>query len=213
MRAPADADPGGVPFDTPGNEGRVGARTACRPVSRQKAWRVVLRALPARVLTLSRVLGLPPFLWLLATAVPGERRAAWAVALYVFFALSDFLDGPLARRAGTADPRWGRIDVAADILFNAASLAVAAALGLVGFWVPAGVAALGGRFLVRVSRAPEGEARRVEDPPGKMAGVLYYGLVALVVFEVSTGAAGRWPVARAGDLVFLYTAALLLRSR
>jgi hypothetical protein len=44
--------------------------------------------------------------------------------------------------------------------------------------------------------------------------VIYYLLVGAVALELAvTGEGGRWWVARAGDVVFLYTLFLLLRPR
>jgi CDP-diacylglycerol--glycerol-3-phosphate 3-phosphatidyltransferase len=167
----------------------------------------VLRAFPARALTLSRIFGLPPFLWLLVRVADGGTGAAALAALYLVLALSDYLDGPLARRAGTADPRWGTIDVTADVLFNLCALSAASALGLVGVWVPAGVALLAARFALRnlVSRRGAG-APLAEDRAGKLAGVLFYLLVGLVTFEIATGGlAGAFAVRVAGDAVFAWT--------
>ena len=172
-----------------------------------------IRALPARVLTLSRVAGLPLFLWLLAHATPGSRSAIALVATYLCLALSDYVDGPLARRAGTADRRWARIDVMADIVFNVSGLGAAAWLGLVGAWVPAIVALLGARFLWRTRRAAERPGGALpEDSAGKHAGVLFYLLVGIVVAERATGAIGPFTVARAADAVFLYAVYVLVRG-
>lgn len=169
----------------------------------------------ARTLTLARVAATPLFLLLLVEA---DRRDSWLwsaglLLLYGFIALSDFLDGALARRAGAPSARWGLADAAADILFNALSLGVAAWLGRVGPWVPAGIAVLGGRFLLRGLRGPPPPALRPrEDRAGKAAGVLYYLLVGAVALEIAlAGDAGRWWLARAGDLVFAYTLFVLLR--
>lgn len=113
-----------------------------------------ITATVARLLTISRLVGLGPFLWLLVEAVqrPGATAKTVLPGLYLFLALSDFLDGYLARLSGKASPRWGALDVGADILFNFSSLAVAASLGLVGPWVPAAVAILGGRYLWTIAR-------------------------------------------------------------
>jgi phosphatidylglycerophosphate synthase len=174
----------------------------------------------ARALTLARLVGVGPFLWLLVRvsrgASPGER--AMLGFSYLFLALSDFFDGRLARRARAASPLWARADVVADIVFNVCSLGVAAWLRLVGPWVPAGVALLGGRFLVRSVR--DGGYGRYggyggyrgsggdlpEDRLGKLAGVAYYVLVGWIVAELAIGGVlGRFALARAGDAVFLYT--------
>lgn len=173
------------------------------------------RALPARILTLSRIVGLPAFLWLMLQVAREGPSAGGALlaALYVFLSLSDFLDGRLARRAGTADPVWGRIDVVADILFNVTSLGTAAALGLVGAWVPAGVAVLGGRFLWRAFGAPRAQSP-LEDRVGKLAGVGFYLLVGVVVGRLAwPGLISRPVVTAAGDAIFLYTVFALWHGR
>ena len=135
--------------------------------------------------------------------------------LYVGIALSDFFDGRLARKAGAPSHVWGQIDALADIAFTSLSLAAAAWLGCVGPWVPAGVAVLGGRFLLRnLHHQPTPQGRLVEDRAGKAAGVIYYLLVGAVAIElVVAGEGGRWLIARTGDAVFLYTLFLLLRGR
>ena len=54
-----------------------------------------------------------------------RRRRRAALAVYVLGALTDVVDGPLARRWGTASERGARLDSAADAVFSAASIAVA----------------------------------------------------------------------------------------
>jgi len=171
----------------------------------------------ARGLTLARLASIPLFLFLLVQtyrAGPQHWRMS-LLLLYVCIALSDFLDGWLARKAGAPSHVWGQIDAVADIAFTSLSLATAAWLGRVGPWVPAGVAVLGGRFLLRNLRhQPALQGRLVEDRAGKAAGVIYYLLVGAVTIELSVaGERGQWLIARAGDTVFLYTLLLLLRGR
>ena len=169
----------------------------------------------ARALTLARLGSIPLFLWLLVHTHDNVSLLSKGslLLLYVCIALSDFLDGRLARLAGAPSYVWGQVDAAADIAFTSMSLAVAAWLGWVGVWVPIGVAVLGGRFVLRNLRPqPRLGARLVEDRAGKAAGVIYYLLVgAIVSVMVVDGAGGRWWIARAGDAVFLYTLFLLLR--
>src|SRR5262245_5795308 len=171
----------------------------------------------ARGLTLARLASIPLFLFLLVQtyrAGPQHWRLS-LLLLYVCIALSDLLDGRLARKAGAPSHVWGQIDATADIVFTCLSLAAAAWLGRVGPWVPAGVAVLGGRFLLRnLGHQPKQQGRLVEDRAGKAAGVIYYLLVGAVALELSlAGEGGRWFIARAGDAVFLYTLFLLLRGR
>jgi phosphatidylglycerophosphate synthase len=171
----------------------------------------------ARGLTLARLASIPLFLFLLVhTHEAGPQP--WGISLLLLYggiALSDFLDGWLARKAGAPSHVWGQIDAAADIAFNSLSLAAAAWLGRVGPWVPLGVAVLGGRFLLRnLGQQPILPGRLVEDRAGKAAGVIYYLLVGAVAIELSVaGEGGQWLIARAGDAVFLYTLFLLLRRR
>jgi phosphatidylglycerophosphate synthase len=171
----------------------------------------------ARGLTLARLSSIPLFLMLLIHT-HREGRPLWRLSLlllYVGIALSDVLDGMLARKAGAPSHAWGQVDAAADIAFTSLSLAAAAWLGYVGPWVPVGVAVLGGRFLLRnLGYQPTRDGRLVEDRAGKAAGVIYYLLVGAIALElVVEGDSGRWWIARAGDVVFLYTLFLLLRRR
>src|SRR5919109_4617285 len=104
----------------------------------------------ARGLTLARLVSIPLFLFLLVQAYRAEPQH-WRMGLlllYVCIALSDFLDGRLARKAGAPSHVWGQIDATADIAFTSLSLATAAWLGRIGPWVPAGVAVLDERFLL-----------------------------------------------------------------
>ena len=157
----------------------------------------------ARALTLVRFAAVVPFAWLLR----GDGGPALAV-LFAAVALSDFLDGKLARLAGVASARWGLVDAAADVVFNFVALACAASLGVVGWWVPAAMGTLGGRFLLRSFAAP---AIRY-DGAGNLAGVLYYVVVGGVVLRIVLGIPSAWIVARSGDGVFLYTLFALARA-
>ncbi len=160
-----------------------------------------LLTVTARSLTLLRLAATAPFVWLF---VSGDGFPL--AALFGAVALSDWLDGRMARRAGTASARWGVYDAVADITFNFAGLAVAAWRGAIGPWVPAAMALLAGRFLARSLSAPA----VVYDGTGNLAGVLYYVLVGVIVANEWLGIPGGWLVARAGDAVFLYTLYALL---
>ncbi|MEK6710557.1 MAG: CDP-alcohol phosphatidyltransferase family protein [Nitrospinota bacterium] len=160
----------------------------------------------ARTLTLARLMGIPLFAWWLLGAEPGGAAGPALFVFYLFFPLSDLVDGPLARWAGGARPLWGRLDALADIAFNTSSLLAAAWAGWVGPWAPASVAVLGGRFLWR---GPE----RGSDPWGRAAGVLFYLLTGAVAAGAAfTGGGWRWWTARAGEAVALYALMVLLRG-
>jgi len=170
----------------------------------------------ARSFTLARFGATLPFLYLLVKVVeepPGQQSMGLGL-FFLAIAASDLLDGFFARMAQASSYRWGQLDALADILFNTASLLVAAWSGLLGFWVPLGVIVLATLFIHRNRRSEgPGHARLSEDRLGKAAGVVYYLLVGAVVLSL-------WlrtePVRTAlwwlGNLVFVYTLAVLVRN-
>ena len=82
----------------------------------------------------ARLLGVPVFLWL----VLGPRTAtadAWAVGLLIASAISDWLDGKIAR-ALNQQSRLGQVlDPAADRLYIAATLIALAVRGIIPWWL------------------------------------------------------------------------------
>lgn len=144
---------------------------------------------------------------------PGSTGAV-LFALYVVTASSDLADGYFARRSGATSARWARLDALADVLFNTTALSAAAYLGLVGYWVPLGVAALAAQFLYRNRTArPDTGTQLLEDHPGKAAGVIYYLLVGAVALGVwlDPEQAPVW-LDWAGNAVFVYTAVVFARN-
>ena len=53
-------------------------------------------------LSVARLLGVPVFLWL----VLGPKADAWAVALLIVSAATDWLDGKIARALNQQSPAW-----------------------------------------------------------------------------------------------------------
>jgi cardiolipin synthase (CMP-forming) len=82
----------------------------------------------------ARLLGVPVFLWL----VLGPRTAtadAWAVGVLIAAAISDWLDGKIAR-ALNQQSRLGQVlDPAADRLYIAATLIALAVRGIIPWWL------------------------------------------------------------------------------
>src|SRR5579863_10673852 len=85
-------------------------------------------------ISVARLLGVPLFLWL----VLGPRTAtadAWAVGVLIVSAISDWLDGKIARALGQ-ESRLGQVlDPAADRLYIAATLIGLAVRGIIGWWL------------------------------------------------------------------------------
>ena len=93
------------------------------------------------LLSLLRLAGVPVFLWLLL----GPKEDGWALALLVFSALTDWLDGKLARWLNQGSRLGALLDPAADRLYIVCTLVALALRDVVPVWV---VALLLGRELV-----------------------------------------------------------------
>lgn len=90
---------------------------------------------PANALTLLRVFLVPLIVWLVV--LDGDTARWWAFGIFVFAALTDSVDGWLARRMMGAT-RWGQLaDPAADKALIIGSLAVLAAIGELPWWAVA----------------------------------------------------------------------------
>lgn len=85
------------------------------------------------ILSLLRLAGVPVFVWL----VLGPRADGWALVLLVFSALTDWLDGKLARWLGQQS-RLGRLlDPSADRLYILATLVAFLVRGITPWWLVA----------------------------------------------------------------------------
>lgn len=90
---------------------------------------------PANALTLLRVFLVPVIAWLLT--LDGDAARWWAFGIFVFAALTDSIDGWVARRMLGAT-RWGQLaDPAADKALIIGSLAVLAFIGELPWWAVA----------------------------------------------------------------------------
>ncbi|HEY3958410.1 MAG TPA: CDP-alcohol phosphatidyltransferase family protein [Streptosporangiaceae bacterium] len=82
----------------------------------------------------ARLLGVPVFLWL----VLGPRTAtgdAWAVGVLIASAISDWLDGKIARALNQQSRLGQLLDPAADRLYIAATLVGLAVRGIIPWWL------------------------------------------------------------------------------
>jgi phosphatidylglycerophosphate synthase len=107
---------------------------------------------------------------------------AWGLA-----ALSDYVDGPLARRTGTASLRGALLDTSADVAFVLGGLGMAAALGLVSWIVPASIGLSVGAYMAASARPGPAGRRLARSRLGHAAGVLNYSCLGLVSGAVA------WP--------------------
>lgn len=109
------------------------------------------------------------------------RGGAAPLGLWAVAALSDYVDGPIARRRG-ASARGAILDNVADVAFVLGGLVTAAALGFVTWVVPVSVVgSVGGYVLAsrRLSR-DAGPPRLARSRVGHWAGVVNWACVGVV---------------------------------
>jgi cardiolipin synthase len=83
------------------------------------------------ILSFARLLGVPVFLWLIL--VP--QADGWAFALLVVSAITDFLDGKIARATGQISRLGQLLDPLADRAYIAAALLGMAVRGIIPWWL------------------------------------------------------------------------------
>jgi len=99
------------------------------------------------LLTFSRIAAIPVIVALFY--VPGDWARLVATALFLLAAVTDFLDGYLARRMGTASPLGKLLDPIADkMLVNVLLLMLAATGDIFGWHVLAAIVIVGREILV-----------------------------------------------------------------
>ncbi|MBE1577278.1 CDP-alcohol phosphatidyltransferase family protein [Amycolatopsis roodepoortensis] len=83
------------------------------------------------MLSILRLAGVPVFLWLLL----GPKEDGWALALLVFSALTDWLDGKLARWLNQMSRLGQLLDPAADRLYILATLIAFLIRDIIPWWL------------------------------------------------------------------------------
>jgi phosphatidylglycerophosphate synthase len=147
----------------------------------------------------------------LAAFLSGERRSEIFGAIALAAALSDFVDGRVAQRTGSADGfgRW--LDSLADIAFLLTALICQARAGAIPAYIPALVAASFAQYAID-SVVICGSAIPVKSRLGHWGGVINYAVVILLALTPPP----RWPGTMIRDLSPLigmfYLAAMLERA-
>jgi phosphatidylglycerophosphate synthase len=175
-----------------------------RPVATRQ-----LYTLP-NLVTLLRVLALPPFVLLSARAhAPQAVWAQWgAVLLWLGIAGSDLLDGWLARRLRQTSPLGQALDHSCDVLCILTALSAFVAHGLVPWWLPAAIA---WSFLLYVldswwRTAGRPQRQLLSSRLGHLGGIFYYLTVGGVTLQI--GSDDSWFAARFLPLWYLGLALL-----
>jgi phosphatidylglycerophosphate synthase len=136
---------------------------------------------------------------LLAAAMPWllARGGVLPLVAWCFAAVSDYVDGPLARRYGTTSLRGAVLDNVADVSFVLSGLATAAALGLVSWLTPASIGLSAGAYAVASTSSPRAAAgpSLARSRLGHWAGVANYLCLGVVTAAVA------WPDPRWNPMV------------
>lgn len=127
---------------------------------------------------------------LFAAAVLAAERGAggWpAAGLFALVAASDALDGPLARRLGTASAAGRTLDHGSDIAFLLIALSTYVCIGAAPWWVPAAVAISFAAYALDARWRPDLRPRFAAQRVGHLGGVANYVLVGVLVGNRSVG--------------------------
>lgn len=164
----------------------------------------------ANAVTALRIALTPVFLYAVLRA-EGHGSGWPAAALFTAVAVSDFADGRVARRFGTATAGGRVLDHAADIVFVLASLALYVALGAAPWWVPASIAAAFSAYVVdSLRRGPRRSP--IGSRIGHLGGVCNYALIGVLVGNDTVGLEwlSPWTMRLVFAAVPLYSAAAIL---
>ena len=139
-----------------------------------------MRQVP-NALTISRLVAIPPLMFLLLADFPYHDQAAAIV--FVVFSLTDTMDGQLARRQGTVSDLGKFLDPLADKLFVLSVLIVLVQEGLVAAWVV--VVIFARELLITLLRTvAAGQGRVIPAAPlGKTKTVSQLAAVVLLILQ------------------------------
>ena len=169
----------------------------------------------ANLLTLGRLCSIAPCVWAISTG-------RWILASLVFTlaVISDFLDGPVARRFSHATRLGGLLDHATDALFVSICLATLAWVGLVNVFLPVLVLAAFLQYTFD-SKALSGQSLRTSWL-GRSNGIAYFVAVGIPVIRNGLGwgfppdtwiKLFAWVLVATSVLSMLDRAATLIRTR
>lgn len=139
----------------------------------------------ANMLTTLRVLLIAPLAWLTL-----EQQWAWASVAFLTAALTDLLDGPAARRAGSPSPLGGLFDHGTDATLVVTCLACLSWLDMSPALLPVFIAAAFTQYVLD-SGAERGRPLRASWL-GRYNGIAYFVLVGIAL--IGSALAGVAPL-------------------
>jgi phosphatidylglycerophosphate synthase len=143
---------------------------------------------------------------------------AWSpLCAFAVAAVSDYVDGPLARRAGGPTPHGVLLDAGADVVFVLVATITGVTAGRLSWTVPAAIACAATPYLLATARRSraEGGPARAYSTVGHWAGVCNYALAGLLAGSAALPGAAWTTVLPMGStvVVALNLAAGALRLR
>jgi CDP-diacylglycerol---glycerol-3-phosphate 3-phosphatidyltransferase len=129
------------------------------------------RSIMANALTAVRLLLVAPFVFWMAKG--DQRSAIFALVVWVLALITDFLDGPIARRRGTVTAWSGTFDHTSDFLFVTAGLFAGAARGAFPWLLPALITAAFLQYVID-SYWIHRHAKLRGSKLGRYNGILYF---------------------------------------
>jgi phosphatidylglycerophosphate synthase len=144
-----------------------------------------------------------------------EISASLPLLVALLAAATDFADGRLARRLGTASRAGAVIDVVADGVFVLAALSALAAMALLSWLLPLAVVAALSGFALAMLRGRDGRAARVRsaaDRAGHTAGIANYAVVIAASAALAGWVSASWLMPVSVAVAVLNLSPLLLRA-
>jgi CDP-diacylglycerol--glycerol-3-phosphate 3-phosphatidyltransferase len=157
------------------------------------------------VLTLSRILLIPVFVVLFSTPTP--ERSLWAASVFVIAAVTDLLDGYLARRRSQVTKLGRLLDPIADKLLILSGLFLLVGLGQVPAWVA--IVITGREVAVTGIRAIAANAGIVIEAERLGKYKMVFQVIAITLLIMANAAVPGLEFAFALGMALLYVALLL----
>jgi CDP-diacylglycerol--glycerol-3-phosphate 3-phosphatidyltransferase len=166
---------------------------------------VVTNANLPNILTLSRILLIPVFVVLFSTPTP--ERSLWAACVFVIAAVTDLLDGYLARRRSQITKLGRLLDPIADKLLILSGLVLLVGLGQVPAWVA--IVITGREVAVTGIRAIAANAGMVIEVERLGKYKMVFQVIAITCLIMANAAIPGLEFAYALGMALLYVALLL----
>jgi phosphatidylglycerophosphate synthase len=140
-----------------------------------------------------------------------QGRAAFAT-IAILAAGSDFIDGRIARRLGTASGSGRWLDAIADVTFVLAAILCASWAGEIPFYIPILIATSFSQYMIDSVVLGEPAAGPIKSRLGHWGGIVNYALVIVLAFAPPPATIGAIVRDLAPLIAMFYVAAILERA-